>query len=156
MASVVAICICSDKGLPMRSVESVKALAGKGLEGDRYAEEKGAFSKGKRVAIRHVSLIAQAALAAANLKGNVFFSFDETRRNILTEGIDLNALVGKEFTVGAVRMRGTELCDPCRRPGKLVGKDGAAFESMFDGIGGLRAEILNDGVIQIGSPIVIH
>ena len=151
MATVIGLFICADKGLPMLAQQEVKALAGIGLEGDRYANEKGAFSQSKRVTTRHVSLIDASAIAEANKGLAEAFTFAETRRNIITQGIDLHTLIGKEFLVGTVVMKGVELCDPCGRPSSLAGKRG--FEVAFQQKGGLRAEILTNGVIHINDPI---
>lgn len=133
------------KGVPMVKVAEVKALEGVGLEGDRYAEGKGAYSNSKRKTIRQVSLIAREAIEEANRLFSTDFTSQETRRNIVTEGIDLNSLVGEEFSVGEVKMRGIELCEPCERPSNLIGKKG--FKDTFEGRGGLRAEILSSGII---------
>ena len=155
MGSVIALYISLDKGLPMQQVSEVNARAGAGLEGDRYASRKGAYSNVRTVTVRHVSLIETEAIDAANAEASLDFSPAETRRNILTRDIDLNALVGKEFSVGLVRMRGVELCDPCNRPGVLIGKDGQAFAKAFTDRGGLRAEVLSDGVVSVGDRIVV-
>lgn len=149
---VVSIFIAPNEGLEMQQVVYVTALAGKGLEGDRYAEGKGVWSK-TRPKIRHVSLIAQEAIQAANSEALESFSAEDTRRNIVTQGVDLNSLVGRTFWVGGVEMRGTELCHPCERPSKLSDKEG--FKDAFVNRGGLRAEIMNDGEIKIGDPIVV-
>jgi MOSC domain-containing protein YiiM len=148
---VTAIFISPDKGIPMQSQERINAIAGIGLEGDRYARGTGAYSKSKREVIRHVSLVSQEAIDAANTANGTTFTAAETRRNILTEGIDLNELVGQEFSVGGVRMKGVGLCDPCARPSALSGKPG--FEPAFRQRGGLRAEILTDGDIILGDTI---
>ena len=151
---VLAIYVCPDKGLDMKRIDSVKAIKGIGLEGDRYALNKGVYSKSKPK-IRHVSLIAIEAIETANKGLKKPFYPSDTRRQIVTEGIDLNSLIGKEFKVGDVIMRGTELCDPCRRPSILSKKPG--FETAFFGRGGLRAEVLSSGVICTGDPInLIH
>lgn len=142
-----AIYICSDAGLPMESRSEVQAIEGLGLEGDRYASGIGAFSKGKKEKIRHVSLIESEAIEGTG------FSAEQTRRNLITTNIDLNALVGQEFQVGSVRMKGTELCKPCVRPSILSGREG--FKDTFDNKGGLRAEILSDGDIKVDDQIHI-
>ena len=149
--TVLALYIAQEKGRAMEERPNVSALAGIGLEGDRYALGGGAWSDSKRKTMRHVSLIAQEAIDEANAALERPFERAETRRNIVTQGIDLNALVGKEFLVGSVRMRGVELCDPCGRPSKLSGKDG--FEAAFQLRGGLRAEILSSGPIAVGDAI---
>lgn len=151
-ARVRAIFVCSDKGQPMRKLSEAHAIKGRGLAGDRYAANKGAWSQA-RPAIRHVSLIASEAIREANQLVDVPFSWAETRRNIVTEGIYLNSLVGKEFLIGLIRLRGVELCTPCERPSKLAGKKG--FPQAFEGRGGIRAEILDNGVILMLDPILI-
>ncbi len=153
-SEVIAIFICPDKGEPMQEFDSVRAIAGRGLEGDRYAEGKGAYSKSKRVTTRHASLIAIEAIDAANYENGTDFLPSDTRRNIVTSGIDLNSLVGQEFTVGEVSMKGVELCDPCARPSALSGKKG--FEPAFQNRGGLRAEVLTDGLIRKGDTFSVQ
>lgn len=150
---VLALYVSPEKGRAMEVRTSVYALAGIGLEGDRYALGQGAFSDAKRATVRHVSLISQEAIDEANAMLERPFDRSETRRNIVTQGADLNALVGKEFLVGPVRMRGIELCDPCQRPSKLAGKEG--FEKAFPMRGGLRAEILSSGPIAVGDGIIV-
>jgi MOSC domain-containing protein YiiM len=149
---VKAIFLCSDKGLPMQKVGQARAVQGRGLAGDRYASNKGAWSQA-RPTIRHVSLIASEAIKEGNSFIDVPFSWAETRRNVVTEGVDLNALVGQEFMIGVVHMRGIELCTPCDRPSKLSGKKG--FAHAFGGRGGIRAEILTNGIIFVLDPILI-
>lgn len=102
--------------------------------------------------MRHVSLIGREAIEEANRdlieRGLVPFGVHETRRNIITERIDVNALVGREFRIGDVRMRGTEPTKPCYRPFALVQKTG--FAEAFATRGGVRAEVLSDGIISVG------
>ncbi len=148
---VICFFICSDKGLPMERKEIVRFIAGAGIAGDRYCEGNGAYSKGKRVVIRHVSLIALEAIEEVNRFLPEPFLPEETRRNILTRGIDLNTLVGKEFFVGQIRMRGVELCDPCGRPSQIAKKKG--FMEAFVLKGGLRAEVLGSGAAFSGNHI---
>lgn len=149
--TVTHIFISTNAGDPMREVQKIKAIKKLGLEGDRYAGERGAWSKSKRRVIRQVSLIEQGAIDKANFGLKVPFLPQETRRNIVVSDFPLNGLIGKEFTIGGVRMRGVELCDPCQRPSNLAGKKG--FEESFCGQGGLRAEILTTGQISVGDDI---
>jgi MOSC domain-containing protein YiiM len=151
VGKILSIYICSDKGQDMCEVQQVQAVMQVGLMGDRYALGKGAWSHSKTVKIRHVSLIATEAIIEANKLLSVPFLPQETRRNLLTEGIELNGLVGKRFQVGGVAMRGVELCDPCKRPSALCDKPD--FEAAFQLRGGLRAEILSDGMISVGNYI---
>lgn len=141
------IFIAPDKGEPMQSRERVRALAGWGLEGDRYAMGLGAFSSDKRQVIRHVTLIEEEAISESD------FSAEETRRNIVTRGINLNELIEVRFVVDEVWMRGVELCDPCGRPSKLSDKPG--FKEAFDDRGGLRAEVLSSGIIEVNAPVYV-
>ena len=152
-SKVVAIQIAPDKAYPMEQVDRVFALRGAGLDGDRYAENRGAWSKSKRRIPRHVTLISREAINEANAEFGTDFTIMDTRRNIVTTGVDLNTLVGHEFYVARVRMRGVELADPCGRPSKLSGKEG--FKEVFDGRGGLRVEVLSSGSIRKGSPVSI-
>ncbi len=153
MAQVIGIFICQKKGLPMQEVQKVKALAGVGLEGDRYASGKGTYF-GIRHNKRHVTLIHIKDIEEANSSLSHPFLPIETRRNLLIDGdIHLLSLVGKEFSVGNVRMRGFEDCAPCKIPSKMAGKEG--FKKAFALKGGLRAEILSDGIIQIADKVIV-
>lgn len=155
-ARVVEIYTAADKGLPMQRVNQAYAMGGKGLQGDRYAEGRGAFSKNSRVK-RHVTLIRSEDIEIANAGLEVRYTPAETRRNIVTEDIYLNWLVDKEFSIGRVVMRGVELCTPCKRPEKLSGKPGfeEAFEYSGVNFGGLRAEILTSGLFFIDDQIEV-
>lgn len=160
MARVLSIAIALDKGEPMQEFARAITLGtGTGLSAnndrlekrvfnDRYGTGKGAWSKNVRVP-RDVSFIATEAIDEANRSLSQPFTFLETRRNILTVGVDLNGLLGKEFLVGDIMFVGVELCDPCDRPSKLCGKPG--FKQAFANRGGLRAQILSQGCIEIGS-----
>jgi len=78
---------------------------------------------------------------------------EDTRRNIITEGVDLNALVGKEFKVGEVTLRGIELCEPCSTLGSRLSNDeitDVAVVKAFTSRAGLRVDVLSDGVLSVG------
>jgi hypothetical protein len=145
------IYVAANAGEPMYGLDRAFVEAGRGISNDRYAEGRGAFSRSVVPKTRHISLIAAEAIAAANEEMEFPYGQEETRRNLITVGIELNDLVDQEFSVGNVAMRGVELCDPCRRPEKLTGKSG--FEKAFDGRGGLRAEVLTSGLIIVGDKI---
>src|SRR5438093_1609941 len=126
MALLAAIYTAPAAGAPMEFKERVRAIAGTGLEGDRYATGSGFWkdkNPEKERKIRHVTLISAEAIVAANdwlnLQNLKPYYPAETRRNLLLFGVDptlLNTWVEKEFAVGSVRMRGVELADPCQRP----------------------------------------
>ncbi len=125
-------------------VESAEAVAGRGLKGDHYASR----SHGKS-GRRALTLIEREAYSHLEAEG---LGVDEPllRRNLIVTGIDLNELVGKEFTVGEVRCRGTELCDPCRQIEQQT-HQGVLKALVLRG--GLCAEILSDGVIRAGDEV---
>ena len=121
--------------------ESVRAIAGVGLEGDHHTRRP------KPGAGREVTLIEAEALAAFYRDYHIELSHNESRRNILTIGVPLNNLVGQQFQVGEVVLKGIELCEPCGHLATLTGK------KVKPGLvhrGGLRAEILLGGTIRCG------
>jgi MOSC domain-containing protein YiiM len=135
---------------PMRSVDRVRALAGVGLEGDRYALGTGRYSGDPRVD-RHVTLIeAEEIEALANGPG-IRLGPGESRRNVTTRGIRLNELIGRRFRIGGVECEGTRLCEPCQYLSDLLGKPVLA---PLVHRAGLRARILTDGELALGDEVV--
>jgi hypothetical protein len=133
----------------MEAVESVRAVAGRGLEGDRYFLQAGTYSH-KDGPDREITLIETEALEALARDYALTLDASESRRNVATRGVALNHLVGRTFRVGEATIRGLRLCEPCGHMERLCGKP------VRPGLvhrGGLRAEILSDGVIRIGDPI---
>jgi MOSC domain-containing protein YiiM len=126
-------------------VDRVVAHAGKGVVGNRYYYEDGA-RPGKAL-----TLIAAEALEAMAAEHGVEITAAASRRNVLTRGIDLNALLGKRFRVGDVDCVGVELCHPCKdlermtKPGVIKG---------LANRGGLNADIVTDGEIAVGDEVV--
>lgn len=149
---VVGIWIAPAEGAPMESLDEVRALAGKGLAGDRYAAEAGKYS-GRRLehAQRAVTLIEREAIEGARNEYGVELGEHESRRNLVTVGVPLNHLVGREFSVGEVRMRGIDLAEPCTYLEGLLAREGVRKAMVHRG--GLRAEILTDGPIHVGDRI---
>lgn len=154
-----AIFVCARAGEAMQAIDTIEVLAGFGLAGDRYATGIGVYSKIEPIKVRHVTLIAQAAIDAAAPwfaeQGQPAITAAQTRRNLLIEGIaveDLNALVGRTFSVGGILMHGLEPADPCPRPTRLLKRTG--FDVAFRGMGGVRAEALGSGVLKVGDALV--
>jgi MOSC domain-containing protein YiiM len=147
--SVAGIYIAPEGSAPMRSLEEVRALAGLGLEGDRYAMKAGTYST-KPASGRQVTLIESEAVAAAEQEYDVSIEPGATRRNIVTASVALNHLVGKEFRVGEVTLKGIRLCEPCAHMARLTEK--GALKALIHR-GGLRAEIVTEGTIRVGDPI---
>ena len=147
--TLVGIYTAVGEGAPMEAHDEIAAIAGAGLAGDRYAASAGAFSD-KPGGGREVTLIAREGIGAANGEG-VTVGEHETRRNLVTEGVDLGQLVGRTFSVGEVVLRGVRDCPPCKylegltRPGVLA---------ALKGRGGLRADIVRAGVLRVGDKIV--
>jgi MOSC domain-containing protein YiiM len=146
--ALAAIYISSERLEPMVAVPEIRAIADAGLEGDRYCRERGTFSK--KLPTNQVTLIEAEALEAAARDYGFEIAAQESRRNLLTCGMALNHLVGREFRVGEVRLRGLKLCEPCTHLQKLTGKE---VLKALRHRGGLRAEILNDGMIRVGDII---
>jgi len=145
---LVGIYTAESGGKPMEPHDAVRALAGVGLEGDRYATKTGEFSE-REGGGREVTLIAREAIAAANAS-DVMIGEHETRRNLVTEGVDLDALIGRQFAVGEVVMVGVRDCPPCAYLEKLTRP---GVRAALQGGGGLRADIVRDGVIRVGDEI---
>jgi MOSC domain-containing protein YiiM len=150
---LVAIFVAPAGGAPMEARDRVAAIAGVGLRGDRYATATGTYSSAGRDA-RDVTLIEREAVDAVRTEGDgIDVHEGETRRNLVTEGVALNHLVGHEFRIGAVRMRGLRLAEPCAYLEQLTGHDGV--RAAFVHRGGLRAEILDDGELRVGDGIAV-
>ncbi len=152
--SVVSISITPDGGGQMSVVDEAKAVAGRGLEGDRYFLRQGTFTDNPNATGRQVTLIESESIEALERDYGVKIVSTDARRNIVTRGVALNHLVGREFSVGGVRMRGVRLSEPCNHMASLV--DEAAKDKIRLGLmhrGGLRADILNDGLIRVGDVI---
>lgn len=140
--TVKAIFIAPIAGAPMQAVSQIQAIAGQGLEGDRYAQGAGSFNKGSP-GKRQVTLINGIFFAGTE------FEFGDCRRNIITLGVELMWLIGREFKIGQAVFRGLKYCDPCYRPSHLAGKTQSFQEAFFDR-GGLVAEIIQSGLIRKG------
>jgi MOSC domain-containing protein YiiM len=144
---VEAIFLSPEHGELPAPVERVNARAGRGLEGNRYYWDDGTAPPGCAI-----TLIASEAVEAAVSEGDLSVEPAATRRNVLTRGIDVNALVGKRFRIGTVECEGVELCEPCQsqeamtQPGMI---------KAFVHRGGLNADILTDGEISVGDPVTL-
>ncbi len=150
MGRVESIHIATTAEAAMRGVAEIRAIAGVGLEGDRYATRTGTFSAKPKPG-RQITLVEAEAIEALERELGLKLAPGETRRNLVTRDVALNHLVGREFRVGAVRLRGHELCEPCSDLVRMTGKP-----QILPGLihrGGLRAEIIEGGVISVGDLI---
>jgi MOSC domain-containing protein YiiM len=148
--TVVAIHIAPAAAEPMIRVERVRAIAGVGLEGDRYATKTGYWSPNLGVD-RDVTLIEAEVLEDLATTDGIVLSAGESRRNVTTRGIRLNDLVGRRFRVGNVVCEGTRLCEPCQYLTDLVGKP--VLRPLVHRAG-LRARIVDGGEIAVGAEVV--
>jgi MOSC domain-containing protein YiiM len=135
---------------PMRPVDVVRAVAGRGLDGDRYFALKGTFSHDSPRPDGELTLIELEALEAAARDYGVAIKPGEARRNIVTQGVALNHLVGQRFRLGPVEVLGIRLCEPCEHMEKLTQK---GVLKAFIHRGGLRAQIITGGEVRIGDPV---
>lgn len=144
-ARVAAIYIAPAAEVLPHSVNEAEARAHRGLTGDRYGEGRGTFTNwepkgpGRELTVIESEVIEELQLDAAEL-----------RRNVVTEGVRLNDLVGKRFRIGDVLIEGIRLCPPCTHLDKVTGK---ALLQPLANRGGLRANILSDGMIRVGDAI---
>ena len=151
---VAAIFVTPAAGQPMEARTAVTAHAAVGIEGDRYASRTGSYSKDTRMP-RDVTLIEREAVDAVNADlraSGVEIAEAETRRNLVTTGVPLNHLVGREFRVGALVLRGVKLAEPCAYLEQLLGKPG--LREAFVHRGGLRCEVVEGGEVRVGDPVV--
>jgi MOSC domain-containing protein YiiM len=146
---VSGIHITPDAGKPMRSIEEVRAVEGKGLVGDRYFDDTGTWSRAPGGG-REVTLIESEAVQAAGRDYNVEVDPGDARRNIVTSGVPLNHLVGSEFVIGEATLRGVRLCNPCAHMERL---SSPGMMAALTNRGGLRAEVVRSGVIRVGDGI---
>src|SRR5574341_25942 len=156
--SVVSIHVAREASAPMESLPAVRALPGRGLEGDRYFLGTGFYSSKPSFGGREVTLVETEAVEAllhgvGDAEGHrlgIKLAAAETRRNIATVGVPLNHLVDREFWVGPVLLAGTRLCEPCKHLDDLTQR------GVMAGLvhrGGLRARILSEGVIRVGDVV---
>jgi len=145
--SIDSIYLATSHGDPQRPVDAGKLTVGIGLEGDRYANVDGGV----------VSLIEAEAVAAFNAQTGLSVTAAETGRNVVTQGVRLNELVGKQFRLGEVLLEGFELCEPCAGLGKRLSTetvDAAAVVAAFAHSAGLRAFVRGTGDIAPGTVVV--
>ena len=145
---VESIHIASAPKGPMQALDHAVLIPRVGLEGDRYALKQGTFFKPEPDF--ELTLIEAEALEALRREYDVELSAGEARRNIVTRDVPLNHLVGKEFVIGNVRIRGIRLCEPCDHLQRVTGKQ------VIKGLrhrGGLRAQILTQGSISVGDAV---
>ncbi len=141
---VEGIYVTPEHGELPQPVDSVRALAGRGLDGNRYFFDEAPPG-------RALTLVAAEAVEAMEREHGISLEAAATRRNVVTRGIDVNELVGKRFRVGDVECEGVELCEPCAHLQSMT-KPGVVKGLAHRG--GLNADILSDGEISVGDAVV--
>lgn len=131
------------------SVGSIRAVPGKGLEGDRYFHKAGYWTYNGHLP-RDVTLVDIETLERIEKEYHIVIEPGEHRRNIETKGIELTGLVGEVFQIGEIILRGIRNCQPCEHLVNLTGK-----RQLLRGLvhSGLVAEVLTEGDIQVGDQI---
>lgn len=144
---VVSIFIRPEPTAPVVEKELVLAVPGKGLQGDHYYAGN---SLKKPDPGREVTLFEKETLTAIKEEFKITLEIGASRRNIITENVTLKQMIGKEFRVGKVRLKGIRQCQPCTHLAELTQKE---IIPALVHRGGLRAQILTEGQIRVGDPV---
>jgi MOSC domain-containing protein YiiM len=134
---------------PMRRVPAGRLVAGAGLEGDRYALGGGTWARYPDLE-KQLTLIDSGAVAAVAAEVGVDLSPGDTRRNLVTAGVDLSALVGRWFAVGDAVLFGMKRCPPCAHLERLTG---AKLVKAMVHRGGINAAVFVGAEIAEGAPV---
>tara|TARA_Y100000590_G_scaffold58634_1_gene62010 strand:+ start:2953 stop:3390 length:438 start_codon:yes stop_codon:yes gene_type:complete len=144
MATVIEIGICKNSKERIKKVDSVEAVAKKGLVNDRHFrddnEKKSQITLIEIENINYYNKISKTSILPVDF-----------RRNIITKGIRLNDLVGVNFFIGNVKVKGHDLCRPCKALQESLQQENFVKELLRKG--GLRCEILTSGKIFVGDKI---
>jgi SAM-dependent methyltransferase len=132
------------------AVAEVRAVAGRGLEGDRYFAGVGSFSRWPGEG-RALTLIEQEAIDAVAREHGIELGDGRSRRNVVTSGVALSELIGKRFRIGEALLRGVRPAAPCAHLERLAGP--GVMDAM-KGRGGLRADVLEGGIVRVGDAVV--
>lgn len=145
------IFVASQPRMPQIELDEADVVAGKGIAGDHNFANRTAAGQ-------NITLVEAEEVEAFLSRFNRPRIMSITRRNLVTRGVRLNDLVGKQFAVGSVKLRGVELCEPCMILGKSLATDALPAAKVIEHFvhrAGLRADVLTDGTIAKGAPIVI-
>ena len=152
---IIKLLISKDVNSPMQSVNQIILEVGKGIFGDRYYYQEGTFSnKNKIEEHRDVTLIEQENIDAFNNNENQNITCEDLRRNVVVSNIRLNELVGKEFNIGNVVLKGVRLCEPCEYLAKKI--NNTKFLKSMINKSGLRAQIIKGGSVDFSSQLEVY
>jgi MOSC domain-containing protein YiiM len=145
---VVAIYTTPQEGKPTQARDQVKAVAGRGLEGDRYFFDRAPDADpGER---SEITLIELEAIEALRHDLGTEFALGDSRRNVITRNVPLNHLIARRFRVGDATLEGVRLAEPCEY------LEGLTFKGVRKALihrGGLRARIVDGGTIRVGDAV---
>ena len=144
MYEVFKIGITKSDDQRIKEVKQISLIAGKGIFGDLHFHE---FNDARK----QLTLIESENIDYYNKNFNLNIPYLSFRRNIITKGIQLNELVGKKLSIGKVKLKGIELCRPCKNLQEMLRQNNIIKEFLKKG--GLRCEILNNGIINVGDLI---
>jgi MOSC domain-containing protein YiiM len=151
MGTVERILIRTETAGRSHEVPRARALEGLGLEGDRYFNGEGTFYEDGKPG-QDLTLIEAEALEGLTADTGIVLDAEDAGRNLVTRGVDLNALVGRRFRIGAVECRGDRFCDPCATLARR--SEPGVLRGLVDR-GGLRADIVRGGEIAAGAELVV-
>jgi MOSC domain-containing protein YiiM len=149
VGKLVGIYTTNEAAKPLEASTELEAIEGVGLDGDRYASAVGTYSN-RPAPHRQVTLVEREVIAAVNDEDGIELAENETRRNLVTEGVPLHHLIGRTFRVGDVVLLGVKSCPPCAHLEKLTRP---GVRAALENRGGLRAEIVHGGTLRIGDEI---
>ena len=144
MPIVIKLGIAKSNNQKIQEVEKIELLSGKGVIEDRHFQES-------NDARTQITLIESENIDYFNKKFNVQIPYVDFRRNIITQGIELNKFIGKKLMIGETKIEGKNLCRPCKHLQELLNHEEIIKE--FIQKGGLRCEILVSGIIKVGDKI---
>ena len=140
---------------PMQNVTEIVLEKEKGIFGDRYYIQEGTFSHKEKIEPdRDVTLIEIEKINDLNTQHNIDITPEDFRRNIVVSNCDLNSLVGKEFQIGEVVLRGIRLCEPCKYLAEKLNEKKVLSQMIHKA--GLRAQIIKGGNIDLNSQLEIR
>ena len=150
---VIAIHVAPQRGAPHVALDAATLVPGRGIEGDHH------HARPSGIPASEVTLIEAETVAAINENPGLRIEASETRRNIVTQGVDLNSLVGKRFSIGDALLEGIEPCDPCANLGRRLATASVAAADVVRALanrGGLRARVVEGGTLAPGTEIRLH
>ena len=144
MSEVLKLGVTENSNQKIKEVKTINVLANKGIIGDRHFQEI-------NDPYNQISLIESESIDNYNIKFGLNISYIDFRRNVITKGVRLNDLVGKKFKVGAVALKGIDLCRPCKHLSENLNQNNIIKEFLRNG--GLRCQILSSAKIHVGDQI---